>query len=65
MRGKDASNKGKQQATTSQCNKRTRGWRNTNANATTAMGMMTTVTVTAATTMTMTTTLAAATSIKG
>ncbi len=37
----------KQQAITSRHNKRTRGWRNTNASATTAMGMMTTSTMTA------------------
>ncbi len=54
----------KQQATTSQCNKRTRGWRNKNASAMTAMGMITTGTVTAATTTTTTTMSAAAASIE-
>ncbi len=60
MRGEDSSNKGKQQATTSQHNKRMRGQHNTNANAMTARGRMTTVMVTAATKMTMTTMFTAA-----
>jgi hypothetical protein len=55
---------GKQQATTSQCNEKMRGWRNTNASAMTATGMMTTAIVTAATTKTMTTMLSVAASIK-
>jgi hypothetical protein len=65
MHAKDASNKGKQQATTSQHKERRRGWHNTNASAMTAMGTMAMATVTAATMMTMTTTLAAAASIEG
>jgi hypothetical protein len=55
---------GKQQATTSGHNERTRGWCNTNTSTMTAMEMMTLAAVTATTVTTTTTTLAVAASIE-